>query len=276
MKTSFWQRWSDSLRSARLTGRVPRGRPRRKRLGLETLEDRALLSITPQMVLDINSGATSSGPSQMVAIGSISYFAADDGVNGLELWKSDGTAAGTVLLADINPGSAGSNPTGSNPNRLLTNVNGTLFFRANDGTHGTELWKSDGTAAGTVLVKDIYPGSASSSPYDLTNVNGTLFFAADDGTHGYQLWKSDGTAAGTVLVKDFNYPNWWSAPAGLTDVNGTLFFSADDGTHGYELWKSDGTSAGTVLVSDLAAHVTGQFLLVDGGADLSRNRPPRP
>ena len=77
---------------------------------------------------------------------------------------ADGTAAGTVLLADINPGSAGSNPTGSNPNRLLTNVNGTLFFRANDGTHGTELWKSDGTAAGTVLVKDIYPGSASSSP----------------------------------------------------------------------------------------------------------------
>ena len=63
--------------------------------------------------------------------------------------------------------------------RQLTNVNGTLFFTANVGASGSELWRSDGTEAGTVLVKDIYPGSASSSPYQLTNVNGTLFFTAD-------------------------------------------------------------------------------------------------
>ena len=65
----------------------------------------------------------------------------------------------------------------------LTNVNGTLFFTADDGTNGRELWKSDGTAAGTVLVKDIYPGTSGSYPTRyLTNVNGTLFFAANDGT----------------------------------------------------------------------------------------------
>ena len=85
---------------------------------------------------------------------------------------------------------------------VLTNVNGTLFFTADDGVNGCELWKSDGTAAGTVLVKDIRPGSCSSCPRNLTNVNGTLFFAADDGSDGRELWKSDGTAAGTVLVKD--------------------------------------------------------------------------
>ena len=61
-------------------------------------------------------------------------------------------------------------------------MNGTLFFTANDATTGRELWKSDGTAAGTVLVKDINPGSDSSGPSYLTNVNGTLFFTADDGT----------------------------------------------------------------------------------------------
>ena len=74
---------------------------------------------------------------------------------------------------------------------MLLDVNGTLFFTADDGMHGTELWKSDGTAAGTTLVKDIYPGiawdvttatQASSYPSNLTNVNGTLFFTADDGS----------------------------------------------------------------------------------------------
>lgn len=134
----------------------------------------------------------------------------------------------------------------------IVEVNGVAYFRANDGTHGMELWRSDGTAAGTAMVADLFPGFSSSYPRDLTNVSGTLFFSARDGTHGYQLWKSDGTANGTVMVKDNAFAGQsYSRPSWLTNVSGTLFFSANDGVSGNELWKSDGTAAGTVLVKDI-------------------------
>ena len=78
------------------------------------------------------------------------------------------------------------------------------MFRADGASTGWELWKSDGTAAGTVMVKDIRSGRADSSPAEFTAVGNTLYFRADDGTNGYELWKSDGTATGTVMVKDIN------------------------------------------------------------------------
>jgi ELWxxDGT repeat protein len=202
----------------------------------------------------------SSSPRDLTAVGGTLFFSANDGVHGFELWKSDGTAAGTVLVKDINPttrsfgGSYGFGY-GSSP-RDLTAVGGTLFFSANDGSHGVELWRSNGKAADTVLVKDINPGSTGSYIDDLTAVDGRLFFSADDGVHGSELWKSDGTAAGTVLVKDINPTiksgyEYGSFPRSLTAVGETLFFLADDGTHGFELWKSDGKAAGTVLVKDI-------------------------
>jgi ELWxxDGT repeat protein len=101
--------------------------------------------------------------------------------DGVELWKADGTAAATTTVADLNPGSGRSNPAN------LTNVNGVLFFTANDGADSTELWKSGRAAAGTVMVADIEPGSANSSPLWLTDLNGTLFFSAADGTHHREL-----------------------------------------------------------------------------------------
>src|SRR4029079_14543331 len=113
-----------------------------------------------------------------------------------------------------------------------------------------------GTAAGTVLVKDIRPGPALNYAQRLTVVGSTLFFVADDGTNGDELWKSDGTEAGTVLVKDIN-PNssygygTGSRPYELTVVGGTLFLVAEHGTNGRARWKSDGTEAGTVLVNDV-------------------------
>jgi ELWxxDGT repeat protein len=179
-------------------------------------------------------------------VNNILFFTADDGINGRELWKSDGTAAGTTLVKDILPGN------GSAIDILdggfLTAVNDTLFFTADNGITGQELWKSNGAAADTTLVKDIFPNSSSSTPLNLTAVSSTLFFVADDGTTGWELWKSNG--AGTTLVKDILPGVISSEPTNFTAVNNILFFTADDGTSGRELWKSDG-AGGATLVKDI-------------------------
>jgi ELWxxDGT repeat protein len=187
--------------------------------------------------------------SDITMVGNTAYFGADDG-SGLELWKSTGTTSGTVRIKDIRPGVEGSNP------QQLTNVNGNLYFTADNGKNGRELWRSNGTAAGTMMVKDILLVSGSSLPTALTNINGTLYFSANDGAHGYELWKTDGTATGTVMVKDIRpAAKVSSSPQSLTRSNGMLYFSALHDT-GRELWKSDGTETGTVLVKDIRSGAT--------------------
>jgi trimeric autotransporter adhesin len=164
-----------------------------------------------------------------------SFFVADN----TELWTSDGTAAGTIIIKRF----------------LLIKdlelVNGVLFISATTQDHGCELWKSDGTTSGTVRVKDIFPGAGSANPLDLTNMNGILYFSANGGPTGRELWRSDGTMAGTQLVKDIQIGSASSAPAKLVVVGSRLFFVANDGTAGYELWVSNGTPAGTVLIKDI-------------------------
>jgi ELWxxDGT repeat protein len=133
-------------------------------------------------------------------------------------------------VRDIAPGVFGSDP------RSLTNVGGTLFFSAQDGTHGRELWRSNGTAVGTTLVLDINAGPLGSDPYSLTNVNGVLFFSANDGIHGRELWASNGASAGTSMVGDINAGAKSCYPRYLANVQGTLFFQATDVAHGAEPW----------------------------------------
>ncbi len=170
------------------------------------------------------------------------------------LFRSDGTTAGTTLVKTLSPYRHPADYVYlGEPLVQLCNAGGTLYFAADDGTgSGTELWKSDGTTAGTVMVKDIQPGSGSSNPGGFVEFQGQLFFRADDGTNGMELWKSDGTAAGTVMVKDVNVGANPSNPSNLTVLGSALMFSADDGAVGAELWKTDGTTAGTAILADLS------------------------
>jgi ELWxxDGT repeat protein len=164
------------------------------------------------------------------------FFVVDDGVSGTELWVSDGTDPGTFMVKDIKVGSGSGVDESAGS---LTNVNGTLFFAANDGITGTEIWKSDGTGPGTVLVKDLKAGSASSLTFpSFTSFKGVLYFAADGGPGFVEFWKSDGTGAGTVKVKTGVY-----SPSELIVVNDILYFRDRDA-----LWKCDGTESGTVKI----------------------------
>jgi ELWxxDGT repeat protein len=169
------------------------------------------------------------------------------------------------LIADMSP-----NPPRSAQIANPANIGSELFFTAQQDSSGDELWKTDGTTAGTVLVKDINPGAASSNPTDLVNVGNVIFFAANDGTDGTELWKTDGTAAGTVMVKDIVPGSGSSNPTNLTNINGTLFFSATDASGNASLWKSDGTAAGTVELAAVGAsdltNVNGTLFFVGSDA----------
>ncbi|WP_052055708.1 Calx-beta domain-containing protein [Myxosarcina sp. GI1] len=156
-----------------------------------------------------------------------------------QLWKSDGTSKGTVLVEEFYSYSV----TG------FTEVDDSLFFNVEiyDGESFTsELWKSDGTTEGTVIIKSFDISSSSDDVYihDLTKVGNALYFTADDG-NGRGLWQSDGTSEGTMLLEHIN-PNGNSDPNNLIEVNGNLYFTADDGVNGVELWSVSTTTPPTI------------------------------
>ena len=170
-------------------------------------------------------------------------------------------AAQATLVKDVNavPGFGSSN--GSGEVKGVTDSAGTAYFSADDGIVGAELWKSDGTTAGTVLVSDINPGVAASSPRDLVAAGRYVFFAATGSTGGEELYRTNGTAAGTILLKDINTksPTAGSVIGRMIAVGDQVFFSAWHSSYGEELWKSNGTPAGTVLVKDVFRGRTSSF-----------------
>ena len=188
-------------------------------------------------------------PEEFTAVGNTLFFSAGElgpfyGGYNLELWKYDDTAKGVVQVAEINTKTMYDDyalTSGSYP-RSLTALGNTIYFSADDGVNGRELWKSDGTASGTVLVADINPGKADSGPRNLTVVGQSLYFTADDGVSGSELWKSDGTASGTVRVADIRAGLASSNPRNLTIVGDTLFLTSDDGIGGKKLWSLDTTA----------------------------------
>ena len=228
-------------------------------------------------------GSTPNGsyPSELTEFNDKLYFLADNGVNGGELFVSDGTAEGTQLLVDINPGSIDGYSYSSYPSDIVE-FNDKLYFSANNGENGNELFVSDGTAEGTQLLVDIKPGSNNygyiygSNPSYLTELNDKLYFMADSSENGRELFVSDGTAEGTQLLVDlrpgsdgYGY-NYGSAPYNLVTFNDKLYFTAENGESGRELFVSDGTAEGTQLLVDLYPGTSINFNR-DGSSFVSNN-----
>lgn len=208
------------------------------------------------------------------------FFVTADGIHGKELWTSDGTEAGTVMVKDIRTGEKGSHPA------LFAVIKGEAFFAANDGRHGNKMWVSDGTANGTVLLSespsplpDPWSGGGGAVAW------GSLYFTSHrmhrlwvtDGTDSgtiplgiegeclasagrtvffvhnatSEVWRTDGTPGGTFMLQRLRHPSALFACPGFTDVRGEMFYEGRDVRHGHEPWKSDGTLHGTRLVKDI-------------------------
>ena len=190
------------------------------------------------LLKDINSIGQSE-PSDYFIYNDILYFSADGGVTGREVWQTDGTVAGTVLLKDINTDINGS----SNPDHF-TLFNEELYFVTGSSHIPYKIYKTDGTTAGTI---ELTGTTVLNQPFQVFQTH--LYFGGL-GLEGYELWRSDGTPSGTALFKDIN-PDDSSNPSHFYTFNNRLYFTAESPILGDELWTSDGTALGTHIVADI-------------------------
>ena len=190
-------------------------------------------------IIDINPDNHGYNGMEAILFNGKLIFQGDDGVTGDELWISDGTAEGTMMLKDIYAtGDENSDP------EDFTIYNDKVYFAAETET-GLQLWVTDGTAEGTMMVAEPATG-ADGEVENLYVYNGKLYFAATNGTNGVELWVYDGTDA--MMVKDINATGD-SDPAGFMEVAGLLFFEADAG-EGTTLWVTDGTAENTLSAAE--------------------------
>ena len=172
-------------------------------------------------------------------------FLTNDPDNEGWLYSSNGTKEGTIRLAGPLSYSSGS----------TTYMNGRFYFGAQDKTHGVELWQTDGTAAGTGLVKDIYPGPEGSLPNVFGPCGSRVCFFADDGVHGLEPWSSDGTPAGTQMLVDANPQSGNADLYRIQPAGGRLYFIAQDGTH-HNLYRATPAAAGVELLTRTSIRMT--------------------
>lgn len=156
-----------------------------------------------------------SNPKGFVSHAGKIYFSAQSAA-GRELWKTGGTAGTTWLVKDLFPGDASSNPGGSlmpqSAPKPCANYDSPtqgaefysfgkhLYFAATLPNRGTELVSTDGTAAGTSMVKDLYPGQGSSNPRSFVASGEFLYFVADTKALSSALFRTDGTHSGTYQI----------------------------------------------------------------------------
>ena len=180
------------------------------------------------------------GTANSVAVmGGLAFFCSIDADHGAELWRTDGTPAGTTMVADLAPGSASSSPAS------LTRLGDQLVFFARRGGV-IELWRSDGTQAGTFRLATI---PSDQRVAGMTVAGDRAFFIATTADSSV-LWSTDGTADGTTAID--RLPFFTIGGDGAPGPGGNFLFAADTKRTGSELWRSDGTRAGTRMVKDIA------------------------
>lgn len=174
-----------------------------------------------------------------------SYFEAR---TGREPYVATAQSGSAHLLKDINPEARNGCFASVTP---AMSTGSRIFFAADDGIHGNELFETDGTEEGTRLLLDINDGKASSNPNWFQVLGDHVLFVADDGTHGNEIWITDGTPAGTQLLADLAPGPDSSNVHNYVLVGDRLFFDATTSMFGEELFVTDGTKDGTRLFADI-------------------------